>query len=34
MQNTATATAGTTVSINDTAPAGDRYNLVIVEIVP
>jgi hypothetical protein len=23
-----------TVTINDTAPAGDRYNLAIVEIVP
>jgi hypothetical protein len=26
--------AGTTVTINDTAPATDRYNLTIVEVLP
>jgi hypothetical protein len=33
-QNTATAAAGTTVSINDTAPTTDRYNLTICEVLP
>ena len=28
-----TATAGTTVTINDTAPTTDRYNLSIVEVL-
>jgi hypothetical protein len=26
--------AGTVVTINDTAPTGDRYNLSICEILP
>jgi len=26
--------AGTTVTINDTAPTGDRYDLTIAEILP
>ena len=34
MQNAATPLSGTTVSINDTAPTGDRYNLSLCEIVP
>ncbi len=34
MQNGTTPTSGTSVSINDTAPAGDRYNLAIVEVLP
>ncbi|MGJ0483523.1 MAG: Ig-like domain-containing protein [Methylomicrobium sp.] len=29
-----TPTSGTVVTINDTAPAGDRYNLSIVEVLP
>ena len=29
-----TPNSGTTVTINDTAPTGDRYNLSIVEILP
>jgi len=33
-QNAPTPSSGTTVTINDTAPAGDRYNLSIVEILP
>jgi hypothetical protein len=33
MQNSPTALSGTTVSINDTAPTGDRYNLSIVEVL-
>ncbi len=33
-QNTASAPAGTTVIINDTAPAADKYNLALVEILP
>jgi Domain of unknown function (DUF4082)/Bacterial Ig domain len=33
-QNTATAASGTTVSINDTAPTTDRYNLTICEVLP
>ena len=32
-QNNPTPAAGTTVRINDTAPAGDRYNLSICEIL-
>jgi len=31
--NAATALSGTTVVLNDTAPATDRYNLTIVEIL-
>ena len=34
MQNSPTAVAGTSVTINDTAPVGDRYNLSIVEVLP
>jgi hypothetical protein len=34
MRNTTTLVKGTVVTINDTAPTGDRYNLAIVEIVP
>jgi hypothetical protein len=34
MQNASTPTSGTSVSINDTAPTGDRYNLAIVEVLP
>ncbi|MGA7795772.1 MAG: galactose oxidase-like domain-containing protein [Candidatus Acidiferrales bacterium] len=33
MQNSATALSGTSVTINDTAPSGDRFNLSIVEVV-
>src|SRR6185436_6393708 len=33
MTNT-TPLSGTNVTINDTAPAGDRYNLTVVEVVP
>jgi hypothetical protein len=33
-QNTATAASGTTVSINDTTPTTDRYNLTICEVLP
>ena len=33
-QNTATAASGTTVTINDTAPTSDRYNLTICEVRP
>jgi len=29
-----TPTLGTVVTINDTAPTGDRYNLTIVEVLP
>lgn len=32
-QNTPTALSGTTVTINDTAPATDRYNLTIAEVL-
>jgi hypothetical protein len=32
-QNAATPLSGATVTINDTAPTGDRYNLAIVEIL-
>ncbi|HEY1216190.1 MAG TPA: hypothetical protein VGE93_21385, partial [Bryobacteraceae bacterium] len=34
MQNSPTPTSGTTVTINDTAPTTDRYNLTICEILP
>jgi hypothetical protein len=34
MRNAPTPTKGTAVTINDSAPTSDRYNLVIVEIVP
>ncbi len=33
-QNTPTAAAGTTVSIDDTAPTGDEFNLAVVEVLP
>ncbi len=33
-QNSPTALSGTTVTINDTAPTSDRYNLAIVEVLP
>ena len=33
MQNAATTLSGTAVTINDTAPTGDRYNLAIVEVL-
>jgi hypothetical protein len=33
MQNAPTPTSGTTVTINDTAPTTDRYNLTICEIL-
>jgi len=32
--NATTPAAGTSVTINDTAPSGDRYNLSLVEILP
>ena len=34
MQNSPTPTSGTSVTINDTAPTGDSYNLSVVEILP
>jgi hypothetical protein len=34
MQNLATSASGTSVTINDTAPTGDRYNLSLVEVLP
>jgi hypothetical protein len=34
MQTSPTPLSGTTVTINDTAPATDRYNLSICEILP
>jgi hypothetical protein len=34
MQNSPTPLSGTTVTINDTAPTGDRYNLTVVEVLP
>ena len=34
MQNSPTPLNGTVVTINDTAPAGDRYNLAIAEVLP
>jgi hypothetical protein len=33
-QTAATPLSGTSVTINDTAPSGDRYNLAICEILP
>lgn len=33
-QNTATPLSGTNVTINDTAPTRDRYNLAICEVLP
>jgi Domain of unknown function (DUF1929)/Bacterial Ig domain/Glyoxal oxidase N-terminus/Kelch motif len=33
-QNAPTPVSGTSVTINDTAPTGDRYNLAIVEVLP
>jgi hypothetical protein len=33
-QNAPTPMSGTSVTINDTAPTGDRYNLAICEILP
>src|SRR5689334_19804136 len=33
-QNAPTPATGTNVTINDTAPTGDRYNLSIVEVLP
>jgi hypothetical protein len=32
MQTSSTALSGTSVTINDTAPTGDRYNLSVVEV--
>jgi hypothetical protein len=34
MQNAPTPLSGTTVTINDTAPATHRYNLSICEVLP
>ena len=34
MQNASTPLSGATVTINDTAPTRDRYNLAIVEVLP
>ena len=34
MQNAPTPVSGTSVTINDTAPTGDRYNLAIAEVLP
>ena len=34
MQNSPTPLSGTSVSINDTAPTGDRFNLSICEVLP
>jgi len=34
MQNSPTPVSGTSVSINDTAPTSDSYNLSVVEILP
>jgi hypothetical protein len=33
-QNSVTPLSGTTVTINDTAPTNDKYDLSIVEILP
>src|SRR5579884_3500256 len=33
-QNSASLPAGTTVTINDTAPSSDKYNLALVEVLP
>jgi hypothetical protein len=32
--NSVTPASGTSVTINDTLPSGDRYNLSICEILP
>jgi hypothetical protein len=34
IQNAPTPLSGTSVTINDTAPTGDQYNLSICEILP
>jgi hypothetical protein len=34
MQNNPTAASATSVSINDTAPTGDRFNVAAVEVLP
>lgn len=34
MENSETGLSGTTVTLNDTAPSSDRYNLAICEILP
>ena len=34
MQNASTPASGTSVSINDTAPSSDRYNLTLCEVLP
>jgi hypothetical protein len=34
MQTNTTAVSGTTVTINDTAPTADRYNLAVCEVSP
>src|SRR6185437_12179476 len=34
MENAETGLSGTTVTLNDTAPSSDRYNLAICEILP
>lgn len=34
MENAETGSSGTTVTLDDTAPTGDRYNLSICEILP
>jgi hypothetical protein len=33
-QNSTTPVAGTVVTINDTVPTADRYDLTIVEVLP
>jgi hypothetical protein len=33
-QNSTTASPSTSVTINDTAPAGDRWDLAVIEIPP
>ena len=33
-QTSTTPTAGTVVTINDTAPTGDRFNLSLCEVLP
>jgi hypothetical protein len=33
-QNAATPAAGTAVTISDTAPTNDRWNLAVIEIIP
>jgi hypothetical protein len=34
MLNGATPVAGTSVTLNDTAPTSDRFNLTLVEVLP